>query len=160
MKNVRIEFKWALILTLTQLVWMYLEKTIGLHDEHIAQHLIYTNLFAFIAILIYVLGLRDKKKTFFNGRMSWKQGLISGIIISAIVALLSPLTQYVISTYITPDYFTNIIAFSVENGKMTLENAKGFFNLRSYMVQGVFNALAMGVVAAAIVAFFVKSKNN
>ena len=158
MKKIKIEFKWAVIFILAQLVWMYIEKATGLHDEHIAKHLIYTNLFALIAISIYILALRDKKLHFFNGAMNWKQGFISGIVISTIVAVFSPLTQYIISTYITPDYFTNIIAYSVENGKMTLENAQAYFNLKSYMLQSAFGALAMGVVTAAIVAFFVKSK--
>jgi len=138
---------------------MYFEKAIGLHDEHIGQHAIYTNFFAIIAILIYVLALRNKKNDFFNGSMNWKQGFISGIVLSVFIAIISPLTQYIISTYISPEYFQNVIDFAVENGKMTLENAQGYFNLKSYMLQGAFGALAMGVVTSAVVAFFVKSKN-
>lgn len=160
MKNFKIEFKWAMIFILAQLVWMYLEKTTGLHDEHIGQHLIYTNLFGIVAIALYVLALRDKKQLFVNGKMNWKQGLVSGVVLSVIIALFSPLTQYVISTYITPDYFENIIAFSVENGKMTLENARGYFNLRSYILQSAFGALTMGIVTSAVVAFFIKSKTK
>lgn len=160
MKNFKIEFKWAITFIIAQLAWMYLEKATGLHDEHVAKHLIYTNLFAVIAISVYILALRDKKIHFFNGTMSWKQGFISGIVISAIIAGLSPLSQYIISTYITPDYFENIIAYSVENGKMTSENAQAYFNLKSYMMQSASGALAMGVVTAAIVAIFLKSKNK
>lgn len=158
MKNFRIEFRWALIYSMAHLAWMYLEKAIGLHGEHIGQHAIYTNLFGIIAILIYVLALRNKKTDFFNGTMNWKQGFISGIILSVFIAVMSPLAQYIISNYITPDYFQNIIAFAVENGKMTLENAQGYFNLKSYMLQSAFGALAMGLVTSAVVAFFVKSK--
>jgi len=160
MKNFKVEFKWATIFICAQLIWMYLEKASGLHDEHIAKHLIYTNFFGIIAISIYVLALRDKKRSFYYGIMSWKQGLVSGIVISVIIALFSPLTQYVISTYITPDYFKNIIDYSVAIEQMTLKNAEGYFNLKSYIVQAVFGALAMGVVTSAVVAYFVKSKNN
>ena len=158
MKKFKIEFKWAIVFVAAQLVWMYLEKAVGLHDERIAEQLIYTNLFGIVAIVVYVLALRDKKRHFFKGTMNWKQGIVSGIVISAIIALLSPLTQYLISSYISPDYFKNIIAYSVENGKMTLENAQGYFSLKSYMIQSAFGALAMGVVTSAIVAFFLKSK--
>lgn len=160
MKNFRIEFRWALIFSMAQLAWMYFEKAIGLHDEHIGQHAIYTNLFAIIAIIIYVLALSNKKNDFFYGAMNWKQGFISGIVLSVFIALISPLVQYIINTYITPEYFQNVIDFAVENGKMTRENAEGYFNLNSYMLQGAFGALAMGVVTSAIVAFFVKSKNT
>ncbi len=159
MKNFGIEFKWAMIFIVALLIWMYLEKIVGLHDQHIAKHLIYTNLFAIVAIILYVLALRDKKQHYYKGNMTWTQGLIAGIVISIIVTIFSPLTQYIISTYITPDYFTNIINYSVENGKTTLQNAQAYFNLKSYMIQSAFGALAMGLVTSAIVAFFVKSKN-
>ncbi|MRI01279.1 DUF4199 family protein [Kriegella sp. EG-1] len=160
MKNFKIEIKWAVRFSFILLIWMFLEKTFGLHDKYIAQHAIYTNLFGIIAIIIYVFALKDKKQNFFNTIMSWKQGFISGIILSAIIALLSPINQYIINTYITPDYFKNVIDFVVENGKMTVENAQGYFNLNSYMLQSAFGALAMGVVTSAVVAYFVRSKNQ
>lgn len=159
MKNFQIEFRWALIFSMALLLWMFLEKAIGLHDEYIAKHAIYTNLFAIVAIIIYVLALRNKKQHFFNGSMNWKQGFISGIVLSVFRAAISPLTQYIISTYITPDYFQNVIDYAVENGRMTRENAEGYFNLKSYMLQSAFGALTMGVVTSAVIAFFVKSKN-
>ncbi len=159
MKNFKIEVKWAIIFSVAMLIWMMLEKMVGLHDEHIGKHAIYTNLFAVVAIIIYVLALKNKKQEFFNGSMNWKQGFITGIIISVFIAILSPLVQYIVSTYITPDYFQNIIDYAVENDKMTRENAEGYFNLKSYMLQSAFHALAMGVVTSAVVAFFVKSKN-
>lgn len=158
MKNFQIEFRWSLIFAIALLIWMYFEKSLGLHDEHIGKQAIYTNLFAIVAIIIYVFALKNKKKSFFNGSMNWKQGFISGIVLSVFIALISPLTQYIISTYITPEYFKNIIDFAVENGKMSRENAEGYFNLKSYMLQSAFGALAMGVVTSAAVAFFVKSK--
>ncbi len=51
-----------------------------------------TNFFAIIAIAVYVFALLDKRKRDFGGRMTWIQGFVSGVIISIIVALLSPLT--------------------------------------------------------------------
>lgn len=159
MKNFKIEVKWAIVFSVAMLIWMMLEKMVGLHDEHIGKHAIYMNLFAVVAIIIYVLALKNKKQDFFNGPMNWKQGFITGIIISVFIAILSPLVQYIVSTYITPDYFRNIIDYAVENDKMTRENAEGYFNLKSYMLQSAFYALAMGVVTSAVVAFFVKSKN-
>ncbi len=160
MKNFRIEFRWALIFSIAMLVWTYLEKVVGLHDVHIDKHPIYTNIFAVIAIVIYILALRNKKKGFFNGIMNWKQGFISGIVLSVFIAIMSPLVQYIISTYITPDYFKNAIDFVVENGKMSQENAEAYFSLNSYMVQSAFGALTLGLVTSAVVAFFVKSKKS
>ncbi len=156
MSKFRIEIKWAIIFSLATLLWMAFEKSMGWHDVLIEKHAIYTNFFAIIAITVYVLALLDKRKVDYNGKMNWKQGFISGIILSVIISLLSPLTQYITSTFITPEYFTNIIKFAVDSGKMTQEAAESYFSMKSYVIQGVFGALTMGIVTSAIVAFFVK----
>jgi len=86
------------------LIWMLLEKLAGLHDEHIDKHPIYTNFIAIPAIAIYVFSLLDKRKKFYKGAMTYKQGFISGLVITAIVTVLSPLSQYITPTIITPEY--------------------------------------------------------
>lgn len=158
MKNFTIEIKWSVVFAVAGLLWMFVEKASGLHDEHIDKHAIYTNIFAIVAIAIYAFALLDKKKNFFNGKMDWKQGFVTGLIITIFITVLSPLTQYITSTFITPDYFKNVIAYTVNNKVMTQEAAETYFNLKSYIVQGIFGALSMGVVTSAIVAFFTKSK--
>ena len=156
MKKFSIEIKWGVIFTVISLLWMYLEKGLGWHDENIAQHAIYTNIFGIVAIILYVVALLDKRKNFYHGKMTWSQGFISGIVISIVVAILSPLAQYLTFEFITPDYFDNVIEYSVENGAMTRAAAEEYFNLTSYIIQSFFFALVVGVVTSAIVAYFVK----
>ena len=158
MKKYTIEIKWGAIFSIAMILWMILEKSVGLHDVHIDKHPIYTNLFAIVAIIIYILAIKDKKKNFFNNNMDWKQGFVSGIYVTIVVALFSPLVQYIISTFITPDFFKNAINYAVEHKKLTQTQAEAYFNLKSYMMQSVFGALSMGVVTAAIVAYFNKTK--
>ncbi len=158
MKKYSTEIKWGIIFAIATMAWMYFEKAMGWHDKLIAQQLIYTNLFAIVAIAIYVLALKEKRNKDFNGRMSWKQGFISGIIISIVVAILTPLTQYIGSTWIAPNLFANLINYKVETEQMTQEVATNYFNLKSYIIQGTFGALTMGVVTSAIVALFLKKQ--
>ena len=158
MNKIAIEIKWGIIFTITGLAWMYLEKMLGWHDELISKHPIYTMLFSVVAIAIFVFALKDKKKNYFQNQMDWKQGFLSGCIVSVIVALLSPMSQYITSEFISPNYFQNAINFAVENNRMTLEDAQAFFNLKSYIFQGAYGAISMGIVTSAIVAFFIKSK--
>lgn len=139
---------------------MVLERAVGLHDVHLDKHLYLTNLFVIPAVWVYVLALKDKKNNFFGGKMNYKQGFISGLIITVIVALFSPLTQWIISTVITPHYFENVIKLSVETGYLkTVEEAEAQFNLSNYMKQSAIGALVMGLVTSAVVAFFVKTKS-
>ncbi|TQI71568.1 uncharacterized protein DUF4199 [Gramella sp. Hel_I_59] len=158
MKRFAIEIKWGIIFSIVSLLWMFLEKSLGWHDELIAKHAIYTNFFGIVAIVIYVLALLDKRKNFFEGKMNWSQGFISGIVVSIVVAILTPLAQYITHTFITPEYFPNIIDHTVERGSMTREAAEEYFNLTSYILQSFFFALVVGVVTSAIVALFIRRK--
>src|SRR5690606_30584819 len=110
------EFKWALLFSVMGLLWLALEKLSGLHGPYIDYHLYLTNLFAIPAIIVMVMALKDKKKNYYGGQMNYRQGLVSGIILSSIIALLSPLTQWVTSFVISPEYFPNVIERSVELG--------------------------------------------
>jgi len=78
MNNLKKEIKWGIIFMLATLIWMLVEKALGLHDEKIADHAVYTNIFAVVAISVYLFALVDKKRNFYKGQMSYKQGLIAG----------------------------------------------------------------------------------
>lgn len=91
--------------------------------------------------------------------MTYKQGFFTGLIITLMVTILSPLTQYITSNFITPEYFPNMIEFVVSEGKMTREAAESQFNLQSYILQGMLGTLVLGLVTSAIVAIFTRKKN-
>ncbi|HQE12344.1 MAG TPA: DUF4199 domain-containing protein [Flavipsychrobacter sp.] len=159
MNKIKIEFKWALIFSVIALLWMVLEKLSGLHDKYIDYHLYLTNLFAIPAVIAMVMALKDKKKNFYGGEMTYLQGLISGIILSLLIALFSPLTQWITSYVITPEYFPNVIKRSVELGFFkTTEEATAQFNYLNYARQGAIGAFIMGVLTTAIAMIFIRSK--
>lgn len=158
MKKFGIEIKWGIIFTIVMLLWMWMEKMLGWHDEHIDKQRFYTLLFAVPAILIYVLALLDKRKNHFNGKMTWVQGFITGLGITLVVAALSPLAQYIVSEIITPNYFENAIDYAVESGELDRVRAQEYFNLKNYIWQSLMSAVGMGVFTSAIVALFVKKK--
>jgi len=160
MKNIKIEFKWAIIFSVVVLVWMLLEKLAGLHGKYIEYHLYLTNLFAIPAIVVMVMALKDKKRVTYGGQMSYTQGLVAGIILSVLIALLSPITQWITSYVITPEYFPNVIRRSVELGHYeTIADAEAQFNYLNYAKQGVVGALVMGILTTTIAMIFIRSKN-
>ncbi len=159
MKNYQIEIKWAILFVLMSLLWMLSEKMLGLHSTHIDKHALYTNFIAIPAIAIYVFALLEKRKLFYQGKMTYLQGFVSGVLISLIVMVFSPLTQYITFEWITPQYFTNAIDFVVREKKMTQEEAANFYTLQSYIVQGLMGAPIMGLMTTAIVAIFTKKSS-
>lgn len=158
MEKYKIELKWGFIFIVVLLLWMMMEKALGWHDEHIDKHSIYTMFFVIPAFIMITLALLDKRKKFYHGRMNYTQGLVSGIIVSVIVAILSPLAQYIISNFISPDFFNNLIDYTVSTGQMTEEKAQKFFNLKSYMWQSAVGALVMGIITSAIAAVLTRKK--
>jgi hypothetical protein len=149
--------KWGFLFFLSGLAWMVLEKSLGWHDRLIEQHATYTLLYAPLAIFIYVAALWEKKKKTYRGRMTFLQGLLSGLVITLVVVLLTPLSQYISHSLISPDYFPNIIQLTVNTGKMTLQEAEAYFNLMNYTTMSVFFAAGMGIMTTVVVMIFMKS---
>lgn len=158
MKNIRTEIKWALIFILMMLGWMFFEKIAGFHGERIELHPIVSNFVAIPAIAIYVFALLNKRKKDYNGKMTYGQGFKTGLIITIIVTIFTPLTQYITSEIISPNYFANVIDYTVEQEMMSRSAAEEYFNLKSYIIQSTIGALIMGTVTTAIVAIFTRKR--
>ncbi len=159
-KKISIEIKWALIFVGVSLFWMLIEKWTGLHSTNIDKHSTYTNLMSIPAVFVYVLALLEKKKNFYEGIITYKQSFISGLIITLIVTIISPFTQIITSLVITPEFFPNIIEYSVKTGALTKEAAEQYFSLSNYIIMGLIGAPIMGVLTTAIVSIFVKSSKR
>ena len=127
---------------------------LNLHDRFIAHHATYTNFIAIPAILIYVLGLLEKRKVYYEGKMTYWQGVKTGLLITLVVTILTPLTQWITLSIITPDYFENVISYAVNSGKMTQQEANDYFNFKSYLIQSILGAPIMGIVTSGMVAAF------
>ncbi|MGG5507149.1 MULTISPECIES: DUF4199 domain-containing protein [unclassified Myroides] len=161
MKKISIEIKWGIIFSLVGLLWMLLERLTGLHSTYIDYHMYLTNLFAIPALVVMVLALRDKKKNFYGGDMTYSEGMLAGFVISLVIALLSPLTQAVTTFVITPAFFPTVIKRSVELGYYASEaDAATYFNYSNYAKQGFLLALMMGVATTAICMIFIRSKTK
>ncbi len=156
MNKLRTELKYALAFFTMTLLWMCMERLVGLHSTHIDKHYIYTNLFAIPAILIFVVGLREKRNRDYQGIISYRQAFASGLIMTLFITILAPLAQYITSVYITPHFFENIINYSVTNKKQTMEEAVAYFNLTNYLKETLIGTPFMGIFTTAIVSIFIR----
>jgi fatty acid desaturase len=89
--------------------------------------------------------------------MTWQQGLLSGIILAVFAMILTPFALYFSLKYVNPDFFTNMINYSVSKG-MKLENAQAMFDISAYMIFATFGTLSFGIIFAAVAAAIVKTK--
>lgn len=155
MKKFYIEIKWGIIFTIALILWTTLEMLLGFHDERIKEHPVITMFFTIPAIAIYVLALIDKKRNFYEGKINWLQGFITGSIIGIVVAVLSPLSQYLVHTIISPDFLENAKNASIELGTMEKEEAKKYFTLSNYIIVSIVSSVILGIITSAIVSVFV-----
>ncbi|WP_288981715.1 DUF4199 domain-containing protein [uncultured Flavobacterium sp.] len=160
MKKFAIEIKWAIISIIIFLAWMTLEKELGFHSEKIKWQPLFNLLYIFPTFVLYFLALREKKKKYYNNNINWKQGLISTIIISFIIVLFSPITQFITHEFISPDFLENTINQIVLSKKLTLEEAKEYTTLTSSIWKNISDGLSFGVVIGAIVAYILKTKTT
>lgn len=151
------EVKWGIIFSIVSMGWMFFERTMGWHSVQIDQHATMTMLFLLPAVATYVLALLDIRSDYKEG-YSWKQGFRSGMIMTATIVLLSPLNQMVTHYFISPSYFENITAYSVEKGLLPEKEALAYFTLSNYIVQSALFSLIAGTVISAIVAIFTRKK--
>lgn len=154
--TIKTEIKWALIFTVVLLLWLLGEKIAGLHGQNIEHHATVSSFFFIPAIAVYVFALLDKRKRDYAGVMTYKQGFLSGIIISLILIILSPIAQVIFTSIISPEYFGNAIEYTAQKGLKTRDEAEAYFNLKSYLFQVVISTPIMGIVTAAIVAIFTR----
>jgi hypothetical protein len=154
----KVDIKWGIIFTVVAILWMAIERLAGLHSDHIDQHALYSNFFGIAAIAVYVFAVRDKKANHFDGQMSYKQGFICGLVVTLVAAILAPLSQYLSVSVISPNYFANMIAYTVSEGVKTQTEAEDFFNLKAYITMAVPMVIGAGTLTSAVVAIFLRTK--
>ncbi len=155
MKKFAVEFKWAVRYIFAYLAWIMGEKVLGVYDTHIDWFLLSSLGFYLFGFVLYVLALREKRDTVFQKQMDWKQGCVSGFYLTIFISLLMVLAQVVVHKAIAPEFFPNMIRYNLENGN---KKAGEIFNLQSYLYQAVFFTLSIGVLYAAAVAYFLRTR--
>lgn len=159
MTKFSIEIKWGILFTLALIASAIIEKEAGLYSSRIDYYLLSTLFFAPVGLAVYILALREKKKIYFKGDMNWRQGFFSGVMITAVVALLVPLQKNVIYRVIAPEFFANAVLHNIKGGRTRAE-AESYFNLASSIYDGISLTLSTGVVASAALAMLLKSKTK
>ncbi len=155
----KIEFQWASIFTAINIVWVYFEKYLGFHDELSYLHPVLSfALIIPIGVCIF-FNLRQKRESYYSGSITWQKAFMSGAFLSLLIAALSIGTVYVMTQYVSADFFDNAIKMSIEKGAD--ENfVKQSFNLNAYIKDTMMFYLASGIMISALMALIIKSKVN
>jgi len=152
------DIKWGLIITLAGFAWILAEWGLGLHSRHIDLHATVTLLWIPLAMVLLVLGLLDLRRAR-GGRLSYGQGLRAGLVIAVIVAVLSPLLQWLYLAVINPDFFPTMIDHAVSQGTEPAA-ARAYFTQANYLIQGTVGAFVGTLATAAVAMIFLRSRGT
>lgn len=157
MKKFEIELKWASAFTAISIAWVYFEKFLGYHDVKVSSQALFSFWLMIPQALIYVVAIREKRQRYYNGEITWQKAFISGVVLSAVIAGLSPAAIYIMVEFVSPDFLSNIVEVRAEQG-MQREGLEQLYSLNSLVSQAIFNNLATGVFFSALIALIFKNK--
>lgn len=155
----KIEFKWALIFSILSIMWMVLEKILGLHNEYLLYQPYFTSLSLIPLCVIFVLALKERNVKDFEGEVSFRNAFISLFKLSFLITILSPIFYFFIFKYITPNYVKNLIFLSVEKGSYSSSvEAKASINTQMLLVINALKTFGFGLGLSFLISFFVSKK--
>ena len=162
--NLRLELRYAVLISLLMLLWLALEFMVGLQDTYVAYHPFVTVFALLIPLIGSYRALRSKREEL-NGQLTFGQGLKTGLWIAVFSALFSVPVQLVFHFVINPDFFDTMIAHAVQQAELhkldtaqAATQAQSFFCLQSYIPMSFIVTLILGIVFAAIMALVMRNK--
>ncbi len=163
--NLRLELRYAVLISLLMLLWLALEFMVGLQDTYVAYHPFVTVFALLIPLIGNYRALRAKREQQ-HGKLTFGQGLKTGLWIAGFSALFSIPVQLVFHFVINPDFFDTMIAHAVQQAELNKLNtaqatahAQSFFCLQSYIPMSFIVTLVLGLVFAAIMALGMRNEN-
>lgn len=158
--SLKIEIRYAVLITLLMLLWLSLEYMIGLHDQYVEYHPYVTMLSIGIPVFCIMKALKDVQDEELRP-LTFRQAFMVGFIITMMAAVLAIPTQLIFHQLINPDFFQNMKDYAVKHAAEMNEdldkakrNADLYFNLTSYVLQSVIGTFISGTLISLVLAWF------
>jgi hypothetical protein len=153
-----IEIKWAVLFTLTQLLWIAGEKLAGLYTIRIEYYSVYTNFFLLPALVIYLFAILEKRKKYYDGTMDYKEGFLTGLRIMFITTILSPLTITI--KFVMLDLFSKLNTYLYEAGRILTGDTANEHPVSWIIILGLTGTPVIGFLLSAIIPVFTTNTND
>lgn len=151
--------RYGLLFSLAIFLWLVAESSLGLHGQYIRYHEYLSYFFAVPAVIIMYKGIRSGESSA-QRSIPFGKGLLKGLGITAIVAVLCPLVRYVFCVYVNPTFLGNMAKYAVEVKAMSPTLAASRFELTGYLVMSVFSTVVIGVVISLVMAVILAARQR
>ncbi|MCI0664850.1 MAG: DUF4199 domain-containing protein [Acidobacteria bacterium] len=150
------EIKWGVIFVIVSFLWISLEWLVGLHDKYISMQQYFGFLFVIPAVLMMVLAIAEKRRVL-GGEISFKQGFLCGMGVSIVVAILTPLYQWILFRFVSPDFFQNNINYRISLGQDPAA-LQMLYSIKWVLIGGVVVALVTGAITSLLLAAIMRTR--
>lgn len=149
----------AFWLFLVSIAWLAMEKLLGFHDEFIQYHEYFTNFIIIPYILIYIRGIKGYRISE-GGTISYLKALGFGLASTIFATAFSPFALWIFETILNPNFYQNMINYTVSHKLQSQAQALAYFNHENYRNLMIYGNIAQGVIFSAIIAFFSARKKG
>jgi hypothetical protein len=149
----KLELKWVIIIFAVHIFWHILTRALGLYGDRSSYEELSLFVFAFVYALLMLLALLDLRSRN-KGYLNRRHGFSSGLFISFILVVLSPLMVAILAFGIQPDFFNIMISNSIANGEyLSYEAAASEYSYWNYVQLYMATYLLVGSLSGALWAY-------
>ena len=165
------EIRSGIAISVAGFLWLLLEFFLGLHTTRID----YQPFFTWLSVIIPITGLywaiKAKRNRFYGGEITFIQAAKTGLIVTGVSSLTSPLLAWLYVSVVNPFYFSTTITHrkqmieelnlsSLEEKSIKINEAYQYFNVSTYLIQSFLTILIIGIVLTLIIAALIKKNKH
>ena len=164
------EIKYGIITGLIICLWHLIEYFLGFHSYkmHIGEYTTY-----FVVIIPFItlyLGIKEKRDKIYNGRISLRQGVRTGLMISLIGTVIVAVYLIIYFNSINPNFLDLSIAYqksklmsrgrTAEEITTEMDRLKFMFNFVNQLLFGIIGLVTSGFIISFALSMLLKKNHN
>jgi glycosyltransferase involved in cell wall biosynthesis len=165
------EIKSGIAISVAGFIWLLLEFYLGFHTIRID----YYPFFTWMSIVIPIIGLywaiKAKRDRFYKGEITFIKAAKTGLIITAVSSIISPLLSWFYVSVVNPFYFSSMLSHSkkiieelnltsIEEKTLKINETYQYYNTSSYLLQTFSLVAISGIALSLIIAALIKKSKN
>lgn len=140
-----IEFKWAAVCIVGILLWVFIERLVGLHHEHLQGLAQARHAMMGLFVCCHIACLYEKRKKCYRDQMRYWDGLVCCVALTVVVLVALGPATYFIYRVISPDLLFNLTHYEIANGQIMYQEMLQRNTMANHIVDHYTNFILYGL---------------
>lgn len=129
-----LEFKWAAVCVVGMLLWVLVERLVGLHHERLQGLPEVRQAMMGLFVFCHIACLYEKRKRHYRGAMRYWDGMVCCLALTILVLVALGPATYLMYSAISPDLLFNLTQYEIANGEFTYQEVLQRNALASHVI--------------------------